>query len=901
MKMNPDDPKWTAYVLGELEEGDRAALELELESSEEAREFVEDLRLTAAIIRERLAAEAAFGLTSEQRATIRASASDRRKPWLSPLPIWAAGLVAASLLLVVALTSSLWHSRLAVPARQEQVAEVTAVRPDVTGDGKSQHPPAAPTAPDGLSAQEARRQAASGTALGAPVERAGAGVVAGGGTISGVVMDSARALIPGATVQALNSETGDVTTTLTSETGAYGFSNLKAGTYQVTATLPGFQTARYTNVAVAQDQAARLNFDLRLGTVAETVEVTATTEAQRSGPGPVGQIRSENRGRDLPVANSAQLAPPAAPAVPGQQGQPVQFSDGNFLGFGQRGSGGVATGAGTADRERSLREGASAGAPNAGTGAGFGEGTGTGGAAKGVVAGVLGGVSAAAATPPPLPPSPPAVSMLIRDGIALDRIVPPQRNNEVYVGITENPFIAVSQQPLATFSADVDTASYANVRRFLTQNQWPPRDAVRIEELINYFSYEYPQAAGPHPITANIEMASAPWNPQHRLVRIGIKAKDVQMGRKPSNLVFLIDVSGSMSPPERLPLLKSGLRMLVNKLTEDDTVSIVVYAGASGVALPPTSGEKKEVILRAMENLQSGGSTNGAAGIRLAYDIAVSNFLRGGINRVILATDGDFNVGITNQNDLLRLIEDKARSGVFLTVLGFGIGNLKDATLELLADKGNGHYAYIDSLNEARKVLVEEMGSTLVTVAKDVKLQVEFNPAQVNAYRLIGYENRVLRAEDFNNDLKDAGDVGAGHTVTALFEVIPRGVEANTPGADPLRYQRQQPLRQPRNAQAANEMLNLKIRYKDPDGTDSKLVEVPVIDRGGSFSNASTDFRFAAAVAGFGMILRDSTYKGSATLDWVRTTAADSRGADRNGYREEFIRLVEHAMQIGPR
>jgi Ca-activated chloride channel family protein len=378
------------------------------------------------------------------------------------------------------------------------------------------------------------------------------------------------------------------------------------------------------------------------------------------------------------------------------------------------------------------------------------------------------------------------------------------------------------------------------------------------------------------------------------------------MGRKPSNLVFLIDVSGSMSPPERLPLLKSGLRMFVDKLTEDDTVSIVVYAGASGIALQPTSGEKKEVIQRAIENLQSGGSTNGAAGIQLAYDLAVSNFIRGGINRVILATDGDFNVGITNRDDLHRLIEERAKSGVFLTALGFGVGNLKDATLEMLADKGNGHYVYIDSINEARKVLVEEMGATLVTIAKDVKLQVEFNPAQVNAYRLIGYENRALRTEDFNNDLKDAGDMGAGHTVTALFEVVPAGVKLDATGVESLRYQpgavapAAAAAHLLRDAAVAKEMLNLKIRYKDPEGTESKLLELPLVDRGTSFPNASPDFRFAASVAAFGMILRDSSFKGSANLDWVRTTAANSRGADRNGYREEFVRLVQRAMQIGP-
>jgi len=482
---------------------------------------------------------------------------------------------------------------------------------------------------------------------------------------------------------------------------------------------------------------------------------------------------------------------------------------------------------------------------------------------------------------------------------SIGRIVPSvPRDAFGYNAITDNPFVAVSQQPLATFSSDVDTASYANVRRFLTRNQLPPKDAVRIEELINYFSYEYPQAAGPNPITGNMEVAAAPWNPQHRLVRVGIKAKDVPMGQKPSNLVFLIDVSGSMSTPERLPLLKSGLRMLVDKLTESDKVSIVTYAGASGIALQPTSGDRKNDILRVIEGLQAQGGTNGGAGIQTAYEMAVSNFINGGVNRVILATDGDFNIGITNQNDLVRLIEDKARSGVLLTVLGFG-NNFKDSLLVKLADRGHGNYAFIDGLNEARKVLVEQMGSTLMTVAKDVKIQIEFNPAQVTAYRLIGYENRVLGAQDFNNDQKDAGDMGAGHTVTALFEVVPRGVEINVPGLDPLRYQ-QQPAPQPlaRDAQTSREMLNLKIRYKDPEGSESRLLSVPLVDRGGSFANASADFRFAAAVAGFGMILRDSPYKGSANLDWVVATAASSRGVDKNGYRQEFIGLAQRASQI---
>jgi Ca-activated chloride channel family protein len=468
-----------------------------------------------------------------------------------------------------------------------------------------------------------------------------------------------------------------------------------------------------------------------------------------------------------------------------------------------------------------------------------------------------------------------------------------------YNRISENPFIPASQQPLATFSVDVDTASYANVRRFLNQNQWPPQDSVRLEEMINYFSYDYPQAAGAQTLAGSLEVAAAPWNPQHRLVRVGVKAKDVRLGQKPSNLVFLIDVSGSMGTPERLPLLKNGLHLLVDKLTESDKVSIVTYAGASGIALPPISGDRKDAIVRVIDSLHAEGNTNGGAGIQTAYELAVSNFIPGSVNRVILATDGDFNVGITNPNELVRMIEDRAKSGVFLTVLGFG-NNFKDSMLGRLAEKGHGNYAFIDTLNEARKVLVEQIDSTLVAVAKDVKIQIEFNPTQVNAYRLLGYESRVMAAQDFNNDRKDANDMGSGQTVTALFEVVPHGVDVivNDNSGEPLRHQQPATAAQPRTSRTLNELLDLRIRYKDPESSESKLIEMPLIDRGTGFSNASADFRFASAVAGFGMILRDSAYKGSATLDWVLATAQNSRGADKNGYRDEFVHLVQRAMQI---
>jgi Ca-activated chloride channel family protein len=466
-------------------------------------------------------------------------------------------------------------------------------------------------------------------------------------------------------------------------------------------------------------------------------------------------------------------------------------------------------------------------------------------------------------------------------------------NTEAYDRVVDNPFLRATQNPLSTFSIDVDTAAYANLRRFLSSGALPPKDSVRIEEMVNYFGYSYAGPKNSDPFSAQVEVASAPWKPEHRLVKIGLKGREIAQDKRPSsNLVFLIDVSGSMQPPNKLPLIKRGLPLLVEKLSENDRVAIVVYAGASGLVLPSTTCDHKAKILAALENLEAGGSTNGGSGIQLAYDTAIANFIKGGTNRVILATDGDFNVGVTNQGELTRLIEEKAKSGVFLSVLGFGMGNYKDSTLEKLADKGNGNYAYVDSLQEARKVLVEEMGGTLITIAKDVKIQVEFNPALVGAYRLIGYENRILRAEDFNDDTKDAGEIGAGHTVTALYEVVPAGKEGDVPGIDALKYQK--PVGTTRESKSG-ELLTLKLRYKEPDGATSKLIQVPVSDRGTSWAQASRDFKFASAVAALGMILRDSPYKGNSTLGSVLELAEAGKGEDKQGYRAEFIELVRAA------
>ena len=474
-----------------------------------------------------------------------------------------------------------------------------------------------------------------------------------------------------------------------------------------------------------------------------------------------------------------------------------------------------------------------------------------------------------------------------------------------YPRYVENPFTLVASEPLSTVSTDVDTASYANVRRFLNQRQLPPRDAVRLEELLNYFSYDYAPPTGEHPFAAHVEIAGCPWAPAHRLVRVGLKGRELAADqRPPSNFVFLLDVSGSMQPAERLPLLKQALRMLVKKMNAADRVGIVVYASEAGVKLPSTSCEQKERILSALDALEAGGSTNGGEGIQQAYGLAQANFIKGGVNRVILGTDGDFNVGLTNQRDLLHLIEEKAKSGIFLTTLGVGTDNLKDALMQQLADRGNGNYHYLDTVEEGHKVLVQQMNATLVTIAKDVKIQIEFNPAQAAAYRLIGYEKRVMAKQDFNNDAKDAGEIGAGHTVTVLYEIVPVGVPVRG-DVDPLKYQT--PSAAPVPAAAKNgatrtsqELLTLKLRYKAPDGDKSKLLEIPVTDGGAKFARASGDFKFASAVAAFGMVLKDSAYKGSATLDTALELAQEGKGHDPHGYRAEFINLLGKAKALQP-
>ena len=465
-------------------------------------------------------------------------------------------------------------------------------------------------------------------------------------------------------------------------------------------------------------------------------------------------------------------------------------------------------------------------------------------------------------------------------------------NTEGYAAVNENGFKNVKNNPLSTFSIDVDNASYSNIRRFLNMGELPPADAVRVEEMINYFRYDYPEPKGEHPFSVYTELAVCPWNVKHQLLHVGLRGKSIDKSSlPPSNLVFLIDVSGSMGDPNKLPLLKSAFSLLINELRAQDRVAIVVYAGAAGLVLESTPGNRKEAILSAIDNLEAGGSTAGGAGLKLAYAQAEKNFIKGGNNRIILATDGDFNVGESSNGGMERLVEEKRELGVFITVLGFGMGNVKDDKMELIADKGNGNYSYIDNLQEARKVLVREFGGTLFTIAKDVKFQIEFNPAKVESYRLIGYENRLLNDEDFNDDTKDAGEMGAGHNVTALYELIPAGSGERIPSIDPLKYQVSKPNDYKENY-LSDEYLTIKLRYKKPDGNTSMLLEKPVKGFINNLDEASDNLRFAAAVSEFGMILRNSEFKGSATLESASHLARSSRGGDEDGYRAELIRLI---------
>ena len=472
---------------------------------------------------------------------------------------------------------------------------------------------------------------------------------------------------------------------------------------------------------------------------------------------------------------------------------------------------------------------------------------------------------------------------------------PQQRNAETYKEIKENSFVAVAQQPVTTFSADVDRAAYANVRRIIGYGQIPPKDAVRIEEMVNYFDYDYPapEEGSASPLRVSPELAPAPWNPNHLLLRIGLQAKKIDLAKAPpSNIVFLIDVSGSMDEDNKLPLLKSSFKMLLGQLRPDDKIAIVTYANGTKVALPSTSVKDKEKIIKVLDNLYASGGTSGGRGIQLAYEQAQKSFIKNGNNRIILATDGDFNIGINNTTDLEKFIEKQRESGIYMSVLGFGMGNYRDDMAETIADKGNGNYAYIDNITEAKKVLVNELSGTLFAVAKDVKLQLEFNPKYVKEYKLIGYENRMLANEDFTNDKKDAGEIGAGHTVTALYELVPSDGKV----AQSLRYQSQELNEKGKG----NELGFLKIRYKDPKMKHAKSVEItePLVFNKKALKETSADYRFAASVAEFGILLRNNSNKANATYDQVIELAEGAIGKDPEGYRKEFVRLVKSVKML---
>lgn len=470
-------------------------------------------------------------------------------------------------------------------------------------------------------------------------------------------------------------------------------------------------------------------------------------------------------------------------------------------------------------------------------------------------------------------------------------------NTEEYKSLNENIFHDTKKNPLTTFSIDVDRAAYSNVRRMLNLGQFPQRDVVRIEEIINYFDYDYPQPKGEYPVAIHTEFSDSPWNKGLKLLHIGLQAKTIPTDNLPSsNLVFLVDVSGSMNQANKLPLVKEAFKLLVNQLRPNDRVAIVVYAGAAGTVLSSTPGNQTATIKDALDKLSAGGSTAGGEGIKLAYKIAQENFIKGGNNRVILASDGDFNVGVSSEGELQQIVEEKRKSGVYLSILGFGMGNYKDHKMETLSDKGNGNYAYIDNLQEAQKVFVHEFGGTLFTVAKDVKLQLEFNPKFVKGYRLIGYENRIIKNEEFHDDKKDAGEMGSGHTVTALYEIIPAGVEsAYLSKVDELKYQK---TTEPTSASQSDELVTIKLRYKQPDSETSRLFEVLVRDTHTPFTRTSDNFRFAVSVAEWGLLLGKSEFKGTATYAQVIQTAQSALAKDSEGYRSEFVRLVKLAQSL---
>jgi Ca-activated chloride channel family protein len=861
MNLNHDDPRLTAYALGELEPAERADLDAELQKDPGLRQAVEEIRQTAISLREELSAEPCPRLLPDQREAV---ASRLEEPAnIVHLPRWrlfrtaAWAAAAAGIMAVLA-----WQFWFATPAKQpaQQLAKLT--------------PMAAPQPATNPNLKLAAPTPLVTKTEPSPVAPAIDSTLQPTPSVP-LAIDKKITKTPAPAVESVAPPAVVVPPTVVKMAAPE-----RTQTFQLTqSNPPGFPPP------------PPIDRQKTLQTVADASSLAgAVIQPPDSSRNALPASSPNQAEKDLTA--TAQALPVATKATGlNQSSYNLNLAQAGG-GIGGGGGGGFSGGGGSAGAP--VGGGISGGMGGAGSLVGRGRAGGGGGGRGG--SGGRGNAVYAQLDDSPSGFAPGGPPQIYSDGGSYRYASPP--TTATYPELTENTFTPVSQHPLSTFSIDVDTASYSNVRRFLNSGQLPPHDAVRVEEMINYFSYQYPQPRGEEPFSANIEVAGCPWNSGHRLVRIGLKGREIEpRERAPGNFVFLIDISGSMATPERLPLIKQALRQLVKKMSNRDRVAIVVYASQAGVRLPSTPCSEKERILAAIDSLQAGGSTNGGDGIQQAYRVARENYLEGGINRVLLCTDGDFNVGITDQNQLVGMIVEKAKSGVFLTTLGVGTDNYKDALMQKLADKGNGNYYYLDTLEEAQKVLIDQMNGTLVTIARDVKIQIEFNPAQVSQYRLVGYEKRLLRTKDFNNDAKVAGEIGAGHTVTALYEIVPQGGDSRD-GVDGLKYQPSAP----RPARAANsvnrELLTLKLRYKEPTGDTSRLLEFAVTDSGAGYERASTDFRFAAAVASFGMLLQESEFKGSSTYGGVRELAQSAKGADESGYRSEFINLVEKAEAL---
>ncbi len=868
MKLSPDSPELTAYALGELTSAERAAVEAALTESPELRAELDALRHTADLLANEFAAEPAVELSPSQRATIVQNAGSPvakavadRNPAPQPLAVllwerfqvWRASLAwALAAVSVLVLTFALWPK----PKDLERQFAQLRYQPDFSPvpAPKPQAPSNAPAVPQAAKDGPADKQRNATSTLGLPAATS-APLLTTSAAGRSLALDASAKTPTGAVANndanRFGMQNGQDLSLATTPPWSYSAAPGSAVAPPAASTLA--PTDSYAKSAgAASVETAAVTVRSRVAGQSDFIVPQQTTDGLQAGAAN-GTLAYDTLAKGKPAASGRFIAgygrlTEATDRSEVKLGRALQLAD-----------------AKPALQERLVRE-------------------------KEVE---LRQSSDRYDT---------AMPMYYR--VPSSGPVGGFSGGEAYAPVVDNPFKDVTTAPLSTFGMDVDTGSYSNIRRFLRGGSLPPPDAVRLEELINYFHYDYPQPRGDDPLGATVEIAACPWSEAHKLVRVGIRAKDLARGERPrANLVFLLDVSGSMEPENRLPLVKRAMRLLLDRLTPRDTVGIVTYAGEAKVALEPVTitAEGKQRVTDVLEGLRAGHGTHGSAGIQNAYAMATNHFVKEGVNRVILCTDGDFNIGITDQNELLNLITQEAKSGVFLSVLGFGMDNLKDATMETLADKGNGNYAYIDSFSEARKVLVEQLDGTLVTVAKDAKVQVEFNPARVASYRLLGYEKRLLRDRDFNDDTKDAGEVGAGHSVTVLYEIVPVG--PNLAGVDPLRYgEKKGDLDRTGRADVkpvhTDELLNLKLRYKQPDGEKSRLIEQPVKDADREFAQAGADLKFAAAVAGYGMLLRDSPHKGDLTWEKVLRLAEQGLGDDKEGYRAEFVDLARTAQKL---